>query len=534
MTVLEEAIAEEIKGRYEEHRLAFSIKIRWIKIAAMVVVAVLGIAGVVIATHWPFTRESVVQALEQTLASSVEVKSFRVTYFSPGCVMEGVTFRRNGDRDAPAIATVERLTIQGSYVGFFTIPRRIPRVRVEGLHVVASARSERAGKEAEAGAAGDQTKVIVGEINADEAVLEFAPGDPGARPVKFEIQKLTLNGAGQGREMAFHAALRNPTPPGDIRADGRFGPLRRDDPGKTPASGNYVFEHADLGAFAAIGGTLSSTGKFSGTLEQMEVAGNTDVPNFEIDRSSGHAVHLKTEFAATVNGMDGDVKLELVNAEFGKTSLVARGNVADKAGTAGKTVTLEGTQKTGTIQDWLWLLAKADRPAMAGAMNFRVQLQVPPGERDFIERVNLQGDFAIGSADFTTATTQGAVDDLSKVALGGKPSEAEPAASVEETMQGHVEMKNAVATFSDLYFYVPGAKAHLHGTYGILTEKIDLHGHLRVDHKLSKGSSGLKGAFLRVAEQFFRTSKKVKNAEIVPIKIGGTFGQPSYGLDIIK
>ena len=534
MTVLEEAIAEEIKGRYEEHRLAFSIKIRWIKIAAMVVVAVLGIAGVVIATHWPFTRESVVQALEQTIASSVEVKSFRVTYFSPGCVMEGVTFRRNGDRDAPAIATVERLTIQGSYVGFFTIPRRIPRVRVEGVHVVASARSERAGKEAEAGAAGDQTKVIVGEINADEAVLEFAPGDPGARPVKFEIQKLTLNGAGQGREMAFHAALRNPTPAGDIRADGRFGPLRRDDPGKTPASGNYVFEHADLGAFAAIGGTLSSTGKFSGTLEQMEVAGNTDVPNFEIDRSSGHAVHLKTEFAATVNGMDGDVKLKLVNAEFGKTSLVARGNVADKAGTAGKTVTLEGTQKAGTIQDWLWLLAKADRPAMAGAMNFRVQVQVPPGERDFIERVNLQGDFAIGSADFTKATTQGAVDDLSKVALGGKPSEAEPAASVEETMEGHVEMKNAVATFSDLYFYVPGAKVHLHGTYGILTEKIDLHGHLRVDHKLSKGSSGLKGAFLRVAEQFFRTSKKVKNAEIVPIKIGGTFSQPSYGLDIIK
>jgi hypothetical protein len=514
--------------------LDFSINARWIKIAAAVVAVALGIAGVVIATHWPFTQDSVIEALEQTFSSTVEVKSFRVTYFAPGCVMEGVTFRRNGDRDVPAIATVERLTIQGSYVGFFSFPKRMPRVKVEGLHVFASTRSERAGKEAEAGAGGDQTKVIIGEINADGAVLEFASGDPGARPVKFEIHKLTLNGAGQGREMAFHAALRNPTPPGDIRADGRFGPLRRDDPGKTPASGAYVFDRADLGAFAAIGGTLSSTGKFGGTLEQMEVAGNTDVPNFEIDRSSGHAVHFKTEFAATVKGMDGDVELKLVKAEFGKTSLVARGNVAGKAGTAGKTVTLEGTQKTGTIQDWLWLLAKADRPAMAGAMNFRVQVQVPPGERDFIERVNLQGDFAIGSADFTTAPTQSAVDNLSKVALGEKPSEGAPAASVEETMQGHVEMKNASAIFSDLYFYVPGAKVHLHGTYGILTEKIDLHGHLRVDHKLSKGSSGLKGAFLKVAEQFFRTSKKVKNAEIVPIKIGGTFSQPSYGLDIIK
>jgi hypothetical protein len=363
--------------------------------------------------------------------------------------------------------------------------------------------------------------------------VEFASGQAGATPLKFEIHKLTLNGAGQGREMAFHAALRNPTPPGDIRADGRFGPLRRDDPGKTPASGAYVFEHADLGAFAAIGGTLSSSGKFGGVLEQMEVRGNAEVPNFEVDRSHGHAVHLKTEFAATVNGMEGDVALKSVSLDFGKTSLSAHGEVVGKARADGKTLTLAGTQQKGTIQDWLWLLAKTEHPALTGAMNFRAQAQVPPGEQDFIQRVNLQGDFVIGSADFTKPTTQEAVDNLSQVALGGKPNEAPPA-EVAENMTGTVEVKNGVATFNDLYFYVPGAKVHLHGTYGILTEKIDLHGHLRVDHKLSKGSSGLKGAFLKVAEQFFRTSKKVKNAEIVPIKIGGTFSQPSYGLDIIK
>jgi hypothetical protein len=510
--------------------LELSIKVRWIKIAAAVVAVALVIAGLVIATHWPFTRESVVQALEQTFASSVEVKSFRVTYFAPGCVMEGVTFRRNGDRDVPAIATVERLTIQGSYVGFFTIPKRIPRVRVEGLHVFASARSERAGKEAQAGAGGDQTKVIIGEINADGAVVEFASGQAGATPLKFEIHKLTLNGAGHGREMAFHAALRNPTPPGDIRSDGRFGPLRRDDPGKTPASGNYVFEHADLGAFAAVGGTLSSTGKFGGVLEQLEVEGNADVPNFEVDRTHGHAAHLKTEFAATVNGMEGDVALKSVNLEFGKTSLMAHGEVADKAGVAGKTVTLAGTQQKGTIQDWLWLLAKAEHPAMTGAMNFHVQAQVPPGEQDFIQRVNLQGDFVIGSADFTKPTTQEAVDNLSQVALGEKPTEAPPA-EVAENMKGHVEMKNAIATFTDLYFGVPGALAHMHGTYGILTEKIDLHGNLRVDNKLSKGSTGIKAALLKVAEPFF---KKKNQGEIVPIKMDGTFEHPSYGLEVIK
>jgi hypothetical protein len=510
--------------------LDFSINARWIKIVVGVVAVALGIAGVLIATHWPFTQTSVIEALEQTFSSTVEVKTFRVTYFAPGCVMEGVTFRRNGDRDVPAIATVERLTIQGSYVGFFTFPKRMPRVKVEGLHVFASTRSEQAGKEVQDRAVGDQTNVVIGEINADGAVVEFASGQAGAVPLKFEIHKLTLNGAGQGREMAFHAALRNPTPPGDIRADGRFGPLRRDDPGKTPASGAYVFEHADLGAFAAIGGMLSSSGKFGGVLEQLEVKGNAEVPNFEVDRSHGHAVNLKTEFAATVNGMDGDVALKSVSLDFGKTSVSAHGEVAGRAGADGKTVTLAGTQQKGTIQDWLWLLAKTEHPALTGAMNFRAQAEVPPGEQDFIQRVNLQGDFVIGSADFTKPTTQEAVDNLSQVALGGKPNEAPPA-EVAENMKGHVEMKNAIATFSDLYFGVPGALAHMHGTYGILTEKIDLHGNLRVDRKLSKGSTGIKAALLKVAEPFF---KKKNQGEIVPIKMDGTFEHPSYGLEVIK
>lgn len=513
------------------------IESRWIKIAAGVVVAVLAIAAVVVGMHWPFTREGVVRALEQTFASSVEAQSFHVTYFTPGCVMEGVTFRRNLDGRSPAIATAAKLTIQGSYAGFFAFPKRIPRVKVEGLHVFASPESERLGNQALPAAGADQTVVVVGEITADGAVLEFSSGEKGAVPAKFEVHRLTLNGAGHGRAMAFHAALKIPTPPGEVRADGQFGPLKRDDVGQTAASGEYSFDHADLGAFAAIGGTLSSTGKFGGVLSQLEVAGKTDVPDFELDRS-GHPLDLKTQFAATVDGMNGDVALKSVVVTFGKTSLYVRGDVTGataaegKAEASGKTVSLAGAQQQGSIQDWLKMLAKAEHPAMAGTMNFRVQARVPPGEASFIRRVNLTGDFTIGSADFTKPTTQKAVDGLSQVAMGDKPND-DPAA-VEETMQGHVEMKNAVANFSDLYFYVPGVKVHMHGTYGILTEKIDLHGHLRVDHKLSNGTSGLKGAFLKVAEQFFRSSKKVKNAEIVPIKMGGTFSEPTYGLDIIK
>jgi len=78
---------------------------------------------------------------------------------------------------------------------------------------------------------------------------------------------------------------------------------------------------------------------------------------------------------------------------------------------------------------------------------------------------------------------------------------------------------------------VPGALAHMHGTYGIESDKIDLHGNLRVDQKLSKSSSGLKSVFLKLIEP---AMKKKKAGEIVPVKITGTMKEPSYGLDIVK
>ena len=75
----------------------------------------------------------VVRALQEKFSSTVELKTFHGTYFTPGCVAEGVTFRRNSDRNAPPIATIEKLTIQGSYWGFFRTPKRVRRVRVEGF-----------------------------------------------------------------------------------------------------------------------------------------------------------------------------------------------------------------------------------------------------------------------------------------------------------------------------------------------------------------------------------------------------------------
>jgi hypothetical protein len=519
----------------------FKVSSRSIKIGAVLALVVMGGAAMLLLSRWPFTRGAVVSALQQKFSSTVEVKAFHGTYFPPGCIAEGVTFRRNSDRDVPPIATIEKLTIQGALWEFFRSPKRVRRVRIEGLRLFVSSGSERIENPPPPGSP-KQSALIIDQIIADGAVLEFASGQSGKEPLKFDIHQLTLNSVGDDRPLSFHAALHNAKPPGEIRTDGQFGPLLPQNMGQTRLSGSYDFERADLGGFSGIAGTLASTGKFNGVLEHIEVAGSTDVPDFKITRSN-HAVHLKTQFHGIVNGLNGDVSLSSVQAQFERTSLVSQVEVVKKTvpenvegsvggSEGGKTISVGTTELHGQIQDWLRLLAKADPPALTGAMTFRTQVLVPPGTRPFIERVNLQADFGIDAASFVSSTTQEKVDSLSQLAQGEKKNgekKNDDPASVVENLKGHVVLNRAIATFSDLSFSVPGALAHLHGTYGLLTQRVDLHGTLQLDTKLSKESKGVKSVLLKSVEPFF---KKKNAGEIVPIRIGGTFSHPSYGLDV--
>jgi hypothetical protein len=495
-----------------------------------VFVAVIAGGLTVVWTHWPFTQANVTAGLEQKFGSHVEIKSFHSSFFPPSCVAEGVTIRRNTQPDVTPIATVARLTIEGNYPGFFEVPKRIGHVTVEGLHVFVSPASERAGAKAPGAQGGDQTKIEIGDINADNSVLEFSSGEMGAKPLRFEIHNLTVNDAVEGKAMAYHVEMSNPLPPGEIRAEGEFGPLGTGKPEEAPASGSFVFEHANLGVFPGIGGTLYSTGKFEGKLNQLEVAGMTDTPDFNVSPNP-HTVHLRTQYHAVVNGWNGDVSLKSVKAQMGSSTVLARGEIVSKGGSGseGKTVSLTGIENEGSITDWLELLAHNHHAKMTGTMKFRTIVYVPPGKKDFIDRVNLRGDFEIGQADFTKPATQEKVNNLSRVAQGQKADDAPE--SVFENMRGHVEMENGVANVTDLYFGIPGALAHMHGTYGVDSDKIDLHGNLRVDQKLSKGESGVKSVFLKAIEPMM---KKKKAGEVVPVKITGTMREPSYGLDVLK
>jgi hypothetical protein len=71
----------------------------------------------------------------------------------------------------------------------------------------------------------------------------------------------------------------------------------------------------------------------------------------------------------------------------------------------------------------------------------------------------------------------------------------------------------------------------MYGTYNLLNEKIDLHGRMRVDTKISKTTTGMKALLLKAIDPIF---KKKNKGEVVPIHMTGTYQHPQYGLDLMK
>jgi hypothetical protein len=105
----------------------------------------------------------------------------------------------------------------------------------------------------------------------------------------------------------------------------------------------------------------------------------------------------------------------------------------------------------------------------------------------------------------------------------------EDAETVLTNLQGRVVLEGGIAKFSDLSFGIPGADASMYGTYSLLDHKIDLHGRMRVDTKISKTTTGMKSLLLKAMDPFF---KKKNKGEVVPVHISGTYEHPLFGLDL--
>ena len=94
-----------------------------------------------------------------------------------------------------------------------------------------------------------------------------------------------------------------------------------------------------------------------------------------------------------------------------------------------------------------------------------------------------------------------------------------------------MELRRGIAHFSSLSFTVPGATADLHGTYDVISGKINLQGTVQTQAKLSHVTSGVKSLLLKAIATLM---KKDHPEAPIPVSITGTYPNPHYGIDLTR
>jgi hypothetical protein len=499
--------------------------IRWI-----IGVTVGALAGLWVATlalsRTDLLRNALVQTLNDHLDADVELASFEVKTFPTLRIHgDGLKLKLKNQQNPAPFIEIRHFEVAGGLLGMLHRQRRFTSVELEGLRITIPPRTgndKEAGNKAATAVAGP---VLVEHVTARDAQLIIVPKEPGKEPKIWAIHTLELDSVGFNRSMPFTATLSNPIPLGEIATTGSFGPWMKGDPGRTPLSGRYSFEHADLSTIDGIGGMLSSTGTFAGILSRIDVDGKTSTPDFRLD-IGGQPVPLETTFHSVVDGTNGNTYLHQVSAILGETAIEASGEVASAPHVKGRTVKIDMTIRNGRIEDLLQLAVNTRKPVMLARIGLHAVMTLPPGHQKVADRLQLAGRFALEHAEFTDRDVKTQIAQLSRRAQGKKAGEA--MGSITSDMRGQFTMRDGHIHFEALRFGVPGADVQLSGGYGLRNEQLNFDGTLSIDAPVSKAmGGGIKGFFLKPFDPIFR---KEGHGAVVPITITGPRAEPKFGV----
>ena len=478
----------------------------------------------------PRIKQRLVNALGERFDSEVQLESLTVSLLPrPRLSGRGLVLRHKHRTDVPPLVTIASFSGEAGLVGLLSAPLRVSNIRLEGLEINVPpggmSLNDDKPEDADDGDS-DASPLIVDHLQSERAVLRILRRKPGKAPRLFEIAQLDMKDVGADHPWPFRANLTNPTPPGRIQTEGTFGPWQADEPSRTPLAASYRFENADLGVFDGIAGILNSSGAFKGVLERIEVDGTTSMPAFAL-ADVGNGMPLETKYHSIVDGTNGNTLLQPVEATLGSTKIHAAGGVVERDGEDGRTVELEVVIDAGRLEDILRLAVKGPQPPMTGAMTLKAKLLLPPGKRDVIQKLRLDGTFSVDRAEFTKAQVQDKVEVFSTKARGVKDDTPDPVVS---NFRGTFRMRDGAIHFSDVTFAMPGARVNVSGRFMMESEALDFRGTVRLDAKLSQLTTGVKSFFLRVVDGLFRHD----DITVVPITIGGTADKPKVGLDFGK
>jgi hypothetical protein len=480
-------------------------------------------------------RDLTVAALTRDLESEVSLESLQTAFRPiPRITLQGLVVRHRGRHDVPPLIQIGSLTADVSLSGWRAY--RLDHVSIDGLTIFIPPRTKGDTDVEPRGAAGEQPAAkgskppsgdwSIDRLTATDATLLIGVREPGIPPREFRIHQLAMSSVGPDRAMAYDAELSNPRPRGEIRAVGTFGPWQKGTPSLTPLNGTYEFLHADLATFKGIAGILTSNGEFRGILERIEATGTTSTPDFRLS-VGGNPVPLTTRYQAIVDGTNGNTILQRVDAVLGQTTMSVSGAVIGIKGVEGRTITLDADVPNGRLEDLLRLAVKGSQPPLSGGIRVRTTIRIPPGDRDVVDKLQLDGRFHIVAARFNSLDIQSKLDSLSKRGRGqpGKPGGGRTVSN----MDGAFTMNNTAMTFPRLAFGVPGATIRLSGRYHMRDETLAFLGTLRMQATVSETMTGFARLALKPIDPLFRRDGA---GTVLPVRIGGTRNEPAFGIDV--
>jgi hypothetical protein len=497
-----------------------------IELTSFVIFVLALVGAAVMLTYWPFRYREVHPLLEHTFRSKVVVKRYHRTYFPhPGYVAEGVSFHRYGDMQIPPLATLDRMTVVGSWSNLIFHPHELYEIRLGGLHVQIPPPGTKARRLAfnQGMVASSSQKIQIETIVADGTTLDFL-ADGGKPPLRFQFPVLQVHNVQETQPLSFSARVLIPKPQGTALANGSVGPFRTNDYGSTPLSGTYSLEDADLSTVHGVSGHAAGSGRYGGTFSRMEIFGQASIPDFRA--ASAHKVRLDATYHVAVGGTNGDIEIQETQVKTGGSVITASGSVVGKPNKVNFTI----ATKNSRVEELLRMVEQGE-PSVRGKVSFQAAVSLKNGREPFLQRLNLKGGISLAQVSFAKPDTQHNMNAFAARVEKDPPADSKnDPPPVTAIASSPTTFHDGMAYFPDIHVAFPGTEAYLRGTFNLLDTRIHFTGKVDLQRDISHSATGWKSVLLKPLNPFFRHNDA---GAIVSIAVTGTASHPKITQNLL-
>ena len=479
--------------------------------------------------NWPYRFRTVEPLLQIVFASQVKIGHYHRIYFpNPGFMATDIILRRDSAPDLPPFGSAASVTVQGTWLDLLLLRKRVRLVDVTGLHIVipplgSSANHEDFPPGSSAGFSGPSA--VIGQLRIHESTLDIMRVN-GSR-YSFPIQLLIIRNLQKGQALAYDVEMQNAKPTGRILAKGSFGPLNPNNLGATPLSGDFTFAPVNLKELGNISGTLSSKGHFQGTLASIDANATENTPDFAV--GGGQPTQFAASIHCSINGLNGDVVIDGIEAKTGATTIHVQGGVVGSPKAIDVAIDVQG----GRMQDMMRPFTHEKVP-IAGLVWLRSHAHLAPAKNGskFLQRLSVDGALNAPTERLTDHATEQKLSAFSQRAQGVKSPASDPTGANQDSssstdvlssLNGEARIRDGVLSTKRITLQMPGAEVDLNGSFNLQDRTIHLIGDLRMQSDISHAATGFKSILLKPLIPFF---KKKKTGAVIPIAITG--GPGSY------